>query len=135
MNTKQVLIEARALIADIEHWCQEDYAQDDCGVGLLPNSEHAYCYCAGGAVYKVGGAEFDEEGNLIENELTVTASQALHDASAKLFPPTDPTWWASYVEVNDGGRGVPADAPDNVAYAQAHANILKVFDAAIEAAG
>jgi hypothetical protein len=46
----QILIRARELIADPEHWLQGDYAEDNLGIGVLPWDPDAYRRCLLGAV-------------------------------------------------------------------------------------
>jgi hypothetical protein len=48
----QVLITARALIADKKHWTQKAFARDKCGRKVSPVSEEATRFCALGAVMR-----------------------------------------------------------------------------------
>lgn len=54
MDTVQILKEARALIADEENWTQGDYAQDKDGNQTMPSLSEATCFCAVGAIHRVG---------------------------------------------------------------------------------
>lgn len=61
MNVKQILIDARALIAEKHQWTQHALARDTYGnhTGALESA--ALCWCASGAVIKAAGraAQFD----------------------------------------------------------------------------
>lgn len=46
----QVIEQARALIADEQHWCRGDLARDVNGEGVCPTSANAVKRCALGAV-------------------------------------------------------------------------------------
>lgn len=48
-SAKQVLIEARRLIAEVG-WTQGTNARDSKGLSVSPHSERAACYCASGAI-------------------------------------------------------------------------------------
>jgi hypothetical protein len=45
----QIVEQARALIADEQHWCTHNLAQDKDGVGVSPMSPRAVRWCALGA--------------------------------------------------------------------------------------
>jgi hypothetical protein len=49
VTTKEVLVEARRLIAE-KGWAQGDFALDDDGHGYNYDSPRATCYCASGAI-------------------------------------------------------------------------------------
>lgn len=49
-TTKELLIEARALIADPKHWTQGAYARDEQGRNVSEHSSRAVCYCSVGAL-------------------------------------------------------------------------------------
>lgn len=122
---KQILIDARALIADKEHWIQDDQAQDNAGASVEPCDKEAYCYCAQGALIRSYGGDIRQIG-------WAAANDALERAAKKLFPAAIDKTNFTYVQVNDGEVGVPDETGDaSIAYDLAHENILKVFDAAI----
>ncbi|WP_439398573.1 DUF6197 family protein [Bradyrhizobium sp. PMVTL-01] len=124
-SIKQIIIDARALIADKEHWIQDETAQDRDGASCEPNDTQAYCFCAQGALIRAYG------GDLKQMEW-IAASDALERAAKKLFPDSADKTNFAYVRVNDGEVGAPDDPDDaNLAYDLAHENILKVFDLAI----
>lgn len=55
MTVKEVLIAARAKIADPANWTQHDYARRKCGYAVNPTSTYAECWCAIGALAAVIG--------------------------------------------------------------------------------
>lgn len=55
MTVKEVLIAARAKIADPAHWTQFEYARRISGFGVSPESTYAECWCAIGALASVVG--------------------------------------------------------------------------------
>ena len=60
--TLQVLIQARALIADKEHWVQNDYAVDAKDNAVDPVDEEAVRFCAVGAIvhaFHLGTGEYN----------------------------------------------------------------------------
>lgn len=121
MNIKNLLIDARDIITDVEHWCQQWHAIDNTGLNVDPLNPEACAWCADGVLMKViDSPEAESSSEYIKaSRLLSEAARALFDTSGTGsigFP---------YVSVNDGEIGNPDDA---------HANILKVFDKAITAA-
>jgi len=62
-NTKAILIRARELIYDPEHWTQMAFARDVIGASCEPENKYAASWCARGAVRRAaheitGGAGF-----------------------------------------------------------------------------
>lgn len=55
MTNLEILIEARALIADKSHWTHEVFANTSNGIPVLPNSHRATKWCAIGALRKIVG--------------------------------------------------------------------------------
>ena len=105
MNTKEILIAARDLIADPARWTTARFARDEFGNELLdPSSPRAACWCARGAIQKIGGRP-DKPGTPAYG-----AAEYLYKACVALFGKT-------VFLVNDGPNG--------------HARILKAFDHAI----
>lgn len=138
LTVKEALIQARALIADIDHWCQGEHAQDNAGGAARFDDETAHCFCAAGAMARVCGVEM-VDGEFVDNggPLYEASERAIRAATRRLFPaPTVPgvADLGNFVALNDGENGIPDDF-DGDTYALAHANVLKVFDAAIEACG
>lgn len=60
-STVKRLQQARALIADPEHWTRFEFARDANGTAVTSSDPRAVCWCARGAVSVVGGgvAELD----------------------------------------------------------------------------
>ncbi len=55
---KEILIEARDLIEDPDHWTQGAFAKGSFGNPVASESEYAESWCAAGAILKaVGGGE------------------------------------------------------------------------------
>lgn len=54
-NTKQVLIRARELIVNPEHWTREAQARNRVGTPVNALSSDAYSFCAYGALVRVCG--------------------------------------------------------------------------------
>jgi hypothetical protein len=88
MNTKEVLIAARALIADREHWTQGTYARDNVGAPCGALSARAYAFCFDGAVMCSAGSA--------GNESYIRSSNALAAAAKKLYGVT-------HIVLNDEG--------------------------------
>lgn len=124
MNTLEVLTNARALIADPEHWCQEHLAIADAGYGVPPTHGDAYAFCALGAILHVCNVD-DLWGNTREDEpnVAVQANSALEVCAVRLYGTGD------VATVNDAEIATLWDAPDP--YAAAHAAVLALYDCAI----
>lgn len=58
-TAKQILIAARQLIAKPEHWTQIEIARKPNGDGTLSTDPNAVCWCAYGAMCKVGDCYVD----------------------------------------------------------------------------
>lgn len=52
MSALDILIGARALIAEPEHWTKGSFAKDSQGVECNVRATAAYCWCAEGAIAK-----------------------------------------------------------------------------------
>ena len=104
----KILTEARSLIADPERWTQFKGAIDARGFAVDPTDPDAYCWCASGAIEKASGGMVHHASRL----LLGACSRRMQEACVDIFP-HEP----SYITVNDHGT---------------HADILKVFDRAIE---
>lgn len=111
---------ARKRITDIEHWYQGSYAIDHNGMQLKPTAPEAYAFCALGSLYR--SAHQDSEQFLYGP--AATANAYLEAAARDLFG-------FDIVSLNDGYGffGEEDPDPDHV-----HAQILKVYDKAIERA-
>ena len=116
---KDQLIEARALIANIEHWTQGDHAVDDCGVQVDVNNPAACAWCADGAILRVAG----DASSIAYRQM----GDALSLACRRLFPEfaaAQPAY--PYVAVNDG------ELPTrDASYELIHSTVLEIFDDAI----
>lgn len=70
LNLAKVLTDAKALIAEPDHWTKGSFArkgQD--GIGIAPNDPNATCYCSFGAImcvtsYNTPASIFDEMGKI-----------------------------------------------------------------------
>ena len=104
MTPHQLLIEARALIADPKHWTQETLARDVHGNELSnPASGRAVCWCAHGAIDKVS---LDRAPYGVIMTAKVRLERFAHERD-----------YASLADMNDRGD---------------HALVLRAFDTAIE---
>jgi hypothetical protein len=123
MTLKSDLQAARALIADIEHWCQAEDAIDQDEMHCDPCGPEAYCYCANGACIAVaGGTDSASKDRL--NAMT----DALGSSAADLGVSE-----CGIVDANDGNIDYSADCvTDDDHYRFAHATVLRIFDHAIE---
>lgn len=106
----EILIRARSLIADIDHWCQEHYAIDNRGHVCTPQDPAANRWCARGVVQHVEASGSARD----------IALSKLDEAAKELFP-----FLSSSVHpvalVNDGSEH-PSEC---------HAMILTIYDRAI----
>lgn len=105
MNSpKGLLISARAMITDFNHWTQRRLARNRQGLGTDPDSMTAYAFCADGALIRCqqSVSEYRAAANLLQK------------ASRRLFN-------IDYITLNDAGS----------ALREVHASILQAFDAAI----
>lgn len=57
MKPSELLIKAKAVIADPEHWTKGWYAQDAKGRSTGPAKSNAVCWCSAGALKKVAHEE------------------------------------------------------------------------------
>lgn len=105
MTNLEILIEARALIADKSHWTHEVFANTSNGIPVLPNSHRATKWCAIGALRKIVGNYLDHS---IGSPLYI-----LENASVELYN-------MNVVGVNDD---------------LGHEETLQVYDLAIKSAG
>lgn len=106
----ELLIRARSLIADIDHWCQEYYTIDNRGHVCTPQDPAANRWCAQGAVWHVGAS----------SSAIHIASSKLDEAAKELFPFLSSSVYP-VVLVNDGSEH-PSEC---------HAMILAIYDRAI----
>ena len=121
-DAKSILTEARALIADPEHWTQESLAIQDTGAETTPTSEFAYAWCALGALQRVSDDDDD-------NTPRVSAADMLADAASQILNGRNcVTKGNPIVQLNDDEHGV-FDTPE-----ETHAAVIRAFDLAISAA-
>ena len=57
MKPSELLIKAKAVIADPKHWAQGWYAKDAEGQPVGPRKSYAVCWCSVGALEKVAHEE------------------------------------------------------------------------------
>lgn len=113
----KVLISARELITNEDHWTQGTNARDRRNMGVSANNSTAVCFCAQGAVLrvskelKVSGPDQCEARSQAEHLLT-SAAKTLG------FP--------GFVVLNDYSRN-----QSNVGEERNHAAVLMMFDLAI----
>jgi hypothetical protein len=88
-GVRDVLVEARELIAVPERWCQETLARDSEGFEADPSDEEACQFCAIGAVLHVARAEYVDEtpGTKGASGLLNECARALHDDADALSLP------------------------------------------------
>lgn len=116
----EILIGARALIADPAHWTQEVHARDKNGMPVVPTDPDATCFCADGALVKAAGVTIDDEGYWGNDEAYYAANKLLCDVTFHM------TGQRSYARVNDGF----AEIEDH----EAHAAVLRIMDGGIKLA-
>lgn len=79
MNTKEILIAAKALIDAPEKWTQGDYARDASGNSVSFKSKDAVCFCSLGAIHKVAkGKDFDDAEKCLREILNGDFRSSLH---------------------------------------------------------
>lgn len=61
MTPREILIAARALIAEPEHWTQRAAARNRLGMPVGALEPSACCWCAAGALFRVAG-RFNDRG-------------------------------------------------------------------------
>jgi hypothetical protein len=125
MKLKKYLMKARALIADIEDWTQEDHARDADCVVVKPWSPRAICWCADGALAKACGVRSWYRPTTSYEE----GSKALSKVSEELYG-------TRFIRVNDGEAdyGLRRNASDQAYIEAAHTAVLRIFDHAIASA-
>ena len=81
---KQLLTEARDLIADPGHWIQNATAKTQHGHHCDPTSQHATLFCASGALLRA--ADLDEQPIAYKPQLRhyLTARRLLRDAASHI---------------------------------------------------
>lgn len=113
----KVLIAARELIADPEHWTQGSYAIENTGNEVYPDEPNAYAFCSAGALAKVSGTTFNEAGDMQPTPLYQAAYNELQRAALALFDV------GSVTSINDGEHAGDSDA--------VHPDVIAMFDKAI----
>lgn len=103
MTPVELLVRARAAIADPQHWTQHTRARNREGVICSPYSSSAVCFCASGALIHFSGGE---------NYLFCQAQRLLKDSAHSRL------------------GGYPGIAYFNDTHS--HAEVLALFDWAIE---
>lgn len=102
----EILIAAKAVIADPKHWTKGAIAKNSDGYSTYVSSETASCWCSVGAYYRVAEA-------IDETPIAITAFETLTRAA---------TAFGRFLSVADMN-----DASD-------HATVMSVWDKAIELA-
>jgi hypothetical protein len=126
-STIDILIEARNLILDINHWTQGMPAKASTGYSIDPKSPDACAWCADGALQRAAGNDYDAyyDASLILAKVARESFFVTQDSAR--FSDT-----CAYIHVNDGGDIAIDDKLNlNAAYTLSHANILRCFDLAI----
>lgn len=78
MKASEVLIKAKAVIADPEHWTKGAYAKREDGTVIVPTAHSAHCFCALGAVRRVEksrGVLYSEVGNYLNMAAAMPVDQ------------------------------------------------------------
>lgn len=115
LDPKPILVRARELIADPEHWTQDNYATDNAGFPVLPFEPDAYCYCILGAVDR---AIFEQLGEIPEGQ---------GDSIARVE--ASPLGGATIQALQAFTVGLVCDFNDE----HEHADVLELLDKAIAA--
>lgn len=110
---KELLIAARKLIEKPENWTQGSYARDTRGRPASVQSISSTCFCALGACHR---ARRDGD---YDRSVQLYATDALSQAAKDLFDT------GSIVTIND---------QDTLPREEVHADVLQMFDLAIERA-
>lgn len=119
-SPKQILIEAKALIADHRTWCQGDFARDSNGYEVNSLSERAACRCSLGAVGCAAGIDPNGYSPVLKPII-----DSLDTAAVDLLKPSQPDLLStSIVDLNDGDDCVPG--------LTSHQAVMAAFDLAIE---
>lgn len=110
MNTQELLIKAKAIIADPAHWTQGTYAKTDKGLRTDTVASDATCFCSIGACYKVTGTSLHDDEQVAQER--ISGAWTLLDKAADMY--------GGIVQVNDH---------------YSHDLVLTMFDEAIRLAG
>ena len=105
MKPSELLIKAKAVIADPKHWTQDVYAKDAKGHHTGPSTPDAVCWCSLGALKKVAHEE--------------NANGACFAATEYLAVVSDEFGCSSIPDLNDHSS---------------HETVMKVWDKAIKLA-
>ena len=105
MKPSELLIKAKAVIADPKHWTQGQYAKDVKGYSTGPSTPDAVCWCSLGALHAVAHEEHTYDARF-------AATRYLSDVAAEC-----------------GYIGIP-DFNDN----SSHEAVMKAWDKAIKLA-
>ncbi len=114
-STKELLIEAKALIADKKNWTKKAFARREDGEAIAIQASTACAFCSVGAVVKAAG-ERNADACFIRsfNSSPYKAFRLLDNEAAKFGDCT----FTSLVGLNDYGS---------------HEDVMQVFDNAIKA--
>lgn len=116
MNTTcETLISARALISNVDDWCQGVYAQDASGVVCMPCAAEARRWCVIGAIWRVS-----------PNDVKEAAVDALCNAAFELgyFMRNENQDRPTIAIVNDG-------IGNNDTRGECHTKVIAMYDRAI----
>jgi hypothetical protein len=124
MSTKEILIAARAILADPAHWTKNTFARDRNNEPIDPTSPDAVCFCAVGAIKKVINIVSNPYSNDLLQEKDTAKFEELRKHTAHLNNSVELVTGQliSIVSFNDWSS-------------TEHADLLAVFDHAINNAG
>jgi len=115
MNAHTILVRARALIATPDRWVQGSMARTKYGTEVMVGDAAAACFCTAGAIHRVEIEVYRQHGADVGTAAVSGAASAIRKALIAR-------------EGDDTSIVVFNDRPTTT-----HAEILSVFDAAIEA--
>ncbi len=137
MNSIEILVEARAKIAEPESWTQGADARDRDGNAVEPTDPTAVCWSVKGAfscVVCAAGAAHSKHRDKAWHALREAAATIEADDWVKDPRFTDPEFTDPVEAVNDLSFRLDDEALEHGAKVPNHARVLDVLDNAIESA-
>jgi hypothetical protein len=116
----EILIGAKAIIADPAHWTTFAHARDAAGEPVTLDAPNATCFCLDGALAKAAGVHVDAFGHWVRDDRYHQASEYLRGITQSA------NGQRSYVSVNDGSAYVNDET--------GHPGVLALLDLGIEKA-